>query len=129
MKQRIRLTESDLHRIIKESVKRILNEHKPLYTNGDREIPLGGHSQDSYVYHYGNNGEKVTHNWGKDIRDKHNIRAWKHSKPLYNSELERDKSELLPMLRALGIKVSDWKKMSPEEKQEAVNYFEGFDDV
>ena len=127
-KKLIRLTESDLHRIVKESVNRILSEHKPLYTNGDREIPLGSHSQDAYVYHYDNNGEKVAHDWGKDIRDKHNRRTWKHSQPRFNSQLEQDTAELLPMLRDLGISVKDWRKMSPEEKQKAINYYEGFND-
>ena len=34
MKQRIRLTESDLHRIVKESVKRVLNEESPYDNDG-----------------------------------------------------------------------------------------------
>ena len=115
-KKLIKLTEQDLHRIVKESVNRILNEHKPLYTNGGREIPLGSHSQDAYIYHYDNNGNKVTHNWAKDIRDKHNQRTWKYNKDLQKTSLERDTEELLPMLRDLGITINDWKQMSQREK-------------
>ena len=35
MKQRIRLTESDLRKIVKESVNRVLNEGKPLPASGN----------------------------------------------------------------------------------------------
>ena len=31
MKRRVRLTESDIHRIVKESVRRVLNEGEPVY--------------------------------------------------------------------------------------------------
>ena len=31
MKKRVRLTESDIHRIVKESVRRVLNEGEPVY--------------------------------------------------------------------------------------------------
>ncbi len=125
-KQVIRINENQLKQIVMESVKKVLNEHNPLYTNGDKEIPIGSHSQDAYVYHYDNDGNRVVHDWGKDIRDKHNKRIWKYEKP--TSQLERDKKELLPMLRELGITVKDWIRMSPEEKQDAVNYYEGFND-
>ena len=127
MRKRIRLTESDLHRIVKESVNKILNERKPLYTNGDVETAkLGSGAYDAYVYHYGNNGNKVRHNWEADIRDKHNQRTWKHIPQ--RTSLQRDTEELLPMLRDLGISVKDWRRMSTEEKQKAVCYYEGFND-
>ena len=126
-KKLIRLTEGDLHRIVKESVKRILNERKPLYTNGDAETAkLGSDAYDDYVYHYDNNGNKVRHNWETDIRDKHNQRTWKHIPQ--RTSLQRDTEELLPMLRDLGISVEDWRRMSTEEKQKAVCHYEGFND-
>ena len=76
-KQVIRINENQLKQIVMESVKKVLNEHNPLYTNGDKEIPIGSHSQDAYVYHYDNDGNRVVHDWEKDIRDKHNKRIWK----------------------------------------------------
>jgi len=127
MKKLIRLTESDLHRIVKESVNKVLNERKALYTNGDVETAkLGSDSYDGYVYHYDNNGNKVIHNWKTDIGDKHNKRTWKHVPQ--RTDLQRDTEELLPMLRSLGISVKDWRRMSPEEKQNAVIDYEGFTD-
>ena len=41
MKQRIRLTESDLHRIVKESVKRVLKESGE-YLEKEMDLPKGG---------------------------------------------------------------------------------------
>lgn len=37
MKQIIRLTETDLHRVIKETVKQVLNEDKSFDNNGDKD--------------------------------------------------------------------------------------------
>ena len=38
MKQIIRLTETDLHRVIKETVKQVLNEDESFDNNGDKDI-------------------------------------------------------------------------------------------
>ena len=40
MRQRIRLTESDLHRIVRESVKRVLREGGHLYGHDDNGTPF-----------------------------------------------------------------------------------------
>ena len=125
MRRKVRLGESDLHRIIKESVKRVLKEHKPLFTNGDVEIPVGSQSWDSDVYHYDNNGKKVRHNWETDIRDKHNKRVWKHEKPTYSDKPSYKRSEILDLLHAWGLTTKDWKLMSKEDKEDALAYWRG----
>lgn len=121
-KNRIRLTESGLRRIVSESVRRVLNEHKPLYTNGDKELKLGSDYYDPYVYHYDNDGNKVKNSF-KDL-SKHNKRALNYNKQ--KTTLQQDKEELLPMLKTLGISVREWMRMSPEEKQCAFSDYEEF---
>ena len=52
MKKLIRLTESDLHRIVKESVNKVLNERKALYTNGDVEMDELGRKFIDFIEKY-----------------------------------------------------------------------------
>ena len=43
MKQLIRLTESDLHNLVKEAVKKVLKEHNELYDEWYQEEDYDGH--------------------------------------------------------------------------------------
>ena len=63
MKRIVRLTETDLHRIIKESVKRVLREDK-------YETPNGGF--DSYAYEYDDALEKANslEDWDRMMADR-----------------------------------------------------------
>jgi hypothetical protein len=47
MRQRIRLTEEDLHRIVKESVKRVLREYDEDEYDSDASEYLENHPEDS----------------------------------------------------------------------------------
>lgn len=48
MKRRVRLTESDLHKIIKKSVNRVLNEKYDPYENGDEYEEITDRLYDAY---------------------------------------------------------------------------------
>lgn len=55
MKRRVRLTESDLHRIVKESVNRILRESDDEFSYGDSEDLGRGRHRQTIIY----NGKEI----------------------------------------------------------------------
>lgn len=67
-KQIIRLRESDLHRIIKESVKRLLKESN-LYEN-DYTLPNGGFDNYAYKYDSALRDAESIDDWDKKMKDR-----------------------------------------------------------
>lgn len=126
MKRRIRLTESDLHRIVKDSVNKVMNEamsdkhfppsegHPDIYTS-DR---LNGNKyQLRYGADYGKGGESLLKNWQPNPNAKRYEWMWihdmvNHAKDLFSEYhlYDEDAYEAIEKLHELlkqGVSESD----------------------
>ena len=92
MKKLVRLTESDLHKIIKESVKRILREENHYYSDYTN-LPLKDGGWDSHAYRYDDaleNAESLE-DWDERMRRRKSIddtsaNVSQTNHPQYNEE-------------------------------------------
>ena len=125
-KKLIRLTEADLHRIVRESVNKVLNEgkyvnNKPCFTNNELNITRG--DRDIWKKYFKEKGKE----WDDflDAYDKHQERQKNKD---YEDDAFRKKRErelLIKMLDFMGISLDKWKRMD-KEKQDYVweKYYE-----
>lgn len=123
-KQVIRLTESDLHRIIKESVRRVLTESEEYTVIGDKKVPLEQAkviARQELINHLQNNEEvvKITSYEGKGYG---------------TLEIETDNgwyflAEDLPVYLEIDTHSSHSPatRLDPEESQDVEGHVEGID--
>ena len=107
MKKTIRLTESDLHRVIKESVKRVLRENSDYPPSEFGEV-WDGLSKDASVYCTPEEIEMYD-KIGNDISDLYDevTAFYDHAKELRYSNVAKQLEDVINMIKQIFPKISD----------------------
>lgn len=140
-KNRIRLTESQLHNVIKESVRRVLYEGK-MVNNGDVNFDYGTgktilphdvemQKYDAIIRSLENNDRDAANRINKSMGDRSALKRHRDRENQRNLDRRNKQStvfnreDILDMLKWRGLSLQDYKDMSPSERQKLMGWYQG----